>query len=147
MPLCSSVRSKAAGNASLEFAIAFGLLWTCVAGIFELGYASYIYYRLQIAVGAAGRYGSFADFDAAGVVFTQSIENMVVYGSPSGGVNPVVAGLTTAQVAVLWTSDSAGLPQTVTVKISSYQCPGVFGAMGWSGKPSVTVRYMGVVKP
>ena len=137
---------RRAGSVLIEFALSFTLLWTCLAGIFQFGYAIYCYNALAIAVENAAAYASNVDFDAAAQTFIAKIQNAVVFGDPAGGVTPLVPGLTTGEVAVTWTTDTAGAPQTITITIQGYTCNAVFNSWTWNGKPFTTVRYMGVWK-
>lgn len=139
-------RDSTRGNAVIEFALAFSLLWAALAGVFQFGYAMYIYNELLIATAQGARFASTVDFDSSGQTFITQVKNIVVYGSPNGGVNPLVPGLTVANISVNWLADSAGVPQTMTVSIVNYTCDAVFRSFTWNGKPLVTVRYMGVYK-
>lgn len=134
------------GNVLVEFALAFTLLWTCLAGIFQFGYAIYCYNALSIAVENAAVYASTVDFDATAHTFISKIQNAVVYGDPAGGTTALVPGLTPGAVAVTWATDTAGAPQSITITIQGYTCDAVFNSWTWNGKPFMTVRYMGVWK-
>jgi len=132
-------RKSSAGNAALELALSFMLLWALMGGAFRLGYGMYVYESLVSAVAGAARYASRVDFDAAGHTFTSSVKNMAVYGSPTGGTAALAPGLTTANINVTWTTDSTGLPLTMT----NYTVNAVFQTFTWTGKPSLTVRFAG----
>jgi Flp pilus assembly protein TadG len=140
---CSKRRS---GSVMVEFALAFTLLWTCLAGIFQFGYGLYCYNALTIAVENASAYATTVDFDATAQTFITKIKNAVVYGDPNGGAAALAPGLTTGQVAVTWSTDAAGAPQTITITIQGYTCNAIFSTWTWTGKPFATVRYMGVWK-
>ncbi|HEY2016146.1 MAG TPA: TadE/TadG family type IV pilus assembly protein [Bryobacteraceae bacterium] len=143
------MRRKAAsrrGNAAIEFALSFMLLWGTATGAFRYGYPIYVYQSLLSAVSAAARFSSRADFDT-GQTFVAGVKNMAVYGSPAGGTAALVPGLTTGSIGVTWTTDSKGAPQAITVAVSSYSVNTMFQTFTFSGKPSVTVRYAGVYKP
>ena len=137
---------RRAGSALIEFALAFTLLWTCLAGIFQFGYGIYCYNALTIALENGSAYATSVDFDATTQTFIGKIKNAVVYGNSAGGATPLVPGLNTGAVAVTWTTDAAGAPQTITITIQGYVCNAVFSSWTWSGKPFTTVRYMGVWK-
>ncbi len=130
----------------IEFALAFSLLWATLAGVFQFGYAMYIYNELGVAMGDGARFSSTVDFDSTTQSFIGKIQNMVVYGSPTGGSTPLVAGLALTNVSVTWSADTAGVPQTITVALVNYTCDAVFKTFTWNNKPAVTVRYMGVYK-
>jgi Flp pilus assembly protein TadG len=147
--LPSSSSSKALlqrGNAVVEFALCFGVLWACFAGACGLGYAALIYQRLHNTLLAGARYAATAPLDVAGTQFKTNVSNMVVYGAPAGGTIPFVPGLSTSQVLVTWATDANGIPKTVTIAIQGYRLDGLFQVMTLSGKPQFSVAYMGVVK-
>jgi Flp pilus assembly protein TadG len=131
-----------AGNAALELALTFMLLWTLLGGAFRFGYAMYVYESLVSAVAGAARFASRVDFDS-GHTFTTSVKNMAVYGSPTTGTAALAPGLTTANINVTWTTDATGLPLTITVSVTHYTINAVFQTFTWSGKPSMTVRFAG----
>lgn len=92
------------------------------------------------------RFSSTVDFDSTTQSVIGKIQNMVVYGSPTGGSTPLVKGLALTNVSVTWSADTAGIPQTMTVALVNYTCDAVFQTFAWNNKPAVTVRYMGVYK-
>ncbi len=131
-----------AGNAALELALTFLLLWLLLGGAFRFGYAMYVYESLVSAVAGAARFASRVDFDT-GHTFTTAVKNMAVYGSPTGGTAALAPGLTTANINVTWTTDATGLPLTMTVSVTNYTINAVFQTFTWTGKPSMTVRFAG----
>src|SRR4051812_37821019 len=92
---CSSRRPGQRGNAVIEFALCFGVLWACFGAACGLGYAALIYQRLHNTLLAGARYAATAPLDIAGTQFTTKVRNMVVYGTPAGGTTPFVPGLST----------------------------------------------------
>ena len=90
--------------------------------------------RLADAVAGGARYASRVDFDDPDHTFVGRVKNMTVYGNPDGTGRPLAPGLTTDIVRVTWTTDAKGVPQTITVGITS------------SNKQSVTVQYTGSFK-
>ena len=132
------------GNTLFEFAISFTVLWAFLVGIFQFGYTMYIYNGLASTVATGARFASQVRFDPPGNSFVPKVKNMVVYGSPGGGGQPLVPGLTLEQVEVTWTTDAAGVPQTITVAIRDYAVNAVFTTYHFSRKPSVTMRYAGI---
>ena len=139
-------RKSVHGSAVIEFALAFSLLWAALAGVFQFGYAMYIYNELAIATAQGARFASTVDFNSSTQTFVTQVKNMVVYGSPIAGTSPLVQGLTVANVSVSWTADSSGVPQNMTVSIVNYTCSAIFRSFTWNGKPVVTVRFMGGYK-
>jgi Flp pilus assembly protein TadG len=131
------------GNAIVEFALSFSMLWVILGGVFQFGYTIYLYEGLANAVQNAAAFASRADFVVGTSTFSDQVKNMVVYGSPIAGSTPLVPNLTTAKVSVTWTSDSAGLPLTVTVRIVNYTVAAVFNTFTFTNKPLCTMRYAG----
>jgi Flp pilus assembly protein TadG len=145
--LLNSSTDPRRGSAVLEMAIAISLLWACFAGLFQFGHAMYCYNALEIAVESGAMFASTVDFDATAQTFVQQIKNMTVYGNPNGGTSTVAPALSTSNVAVSWTTDTSGMPDTITVAITGYSCNAVFQTFTWNGKPSATSQFMGVYKP
>lgn len=134
------------GNAILEFALSFTLLWTVFSGVFQFGYSMYVYNSLATAVTEGAHYAARVDFDSPGYTFVNQVKNMVVYGSPTGGGTPLAPGLSSGQVSVTWTTDASGVAQTITVGISSYTVNAIFHNYTFTNKPRVTVLYLGSYK-
>jgi Flp pilus assembly protein TadG len=139
-------RRRRTGNAVLEFALVFGLLWMLVAGAFRAGYSIYLYESLLNAVAGAARYAARVDFDEPNHTFVTAVRNMAVYGSPTVAGSTLAPGLTPGHIAVTWTYDPKGVPLTITVAVTGYAADVVFQTFTWSGKPSITVRYAGSYK-
>lgn len=131
------------GNAVLEFALSFTLLWTVFSGVFQFGYSMYVYNSLANAVAQGARFAARVDFDSPSYTFVSQVKNMVVYGSPAGGGSPLAPGLATSQVSVTWTTDGSGVPQTMTVGVSSYTLNAIFQNFTFTNKPRVTVQFLG----
>jgi Flp pilus assembly protein TadG len=131
------------GNAIVEFALCFAMLWVILTGVFQFGYTIYLYEGLANAVENAAAFASRADFIVGSSTFSDQVKNMAVYGSPVAGSTPLVPNLTTAKVSVTWTSDSAGVPRTVTVRIVNYSVAAIFRTFNFTNKPLCTMRYAG----
>jgi hypothetical protein len=137
------------GNALIEFAIAFSLLISVLAGVWQFGYTFYLYNSLESAVRAGARYASLADYDyvngpSTGAAFKNRVKNMVVYGTPNptGNPPPVVPGLTTSKVTV--TEQFNGVvPERISVRIDSFQVQTFFRTFTLNGKPRCSFDYMG----
>ena len=144
MPLERQTRRWKRGNAIIEFALVFPLLSTFLIGLFQLGYAFFLYNELQSAIRAGARYASAADFDQSqsGVTFKSNVQKMVVYGSPTGAT-ALVPGLTTSGVSVTWQVDGTGFPQIITVKISSFPITVLGTTYQLTNKPQATFIYLG----
>lgn len=133
------------GNVMIEFGLAFPLLFVFLSGMYQFGYAFFIYNELQSTVRTGARFASTLDFDAGngGTNFRNQVKNVVVYGTPSAGAAPLVKGLTPSKVDVTWASDAAGIPQTITVSISNYSFYAVFRTFTIPNKPRATFIYLG----
>jgi len=66
----------------------------------------------------------------------------VMYGSPSGGTQTVVPGLTTSNVNLTVAMDNQ-VPSQMTIYITGYRISAVFGTWTLSKKPVATFRYQG----
>ena len=140
------MKHRRRGNAVIEFALTFGLLWALLGGCFKLGYSIYLYQSLLNAVAGAARYAARVDFDEPNHTFVTAVRNMAVYGDPAGGTSPLTAGLAPANISVTWSYDAKGVPSTITVSVIGYSVNAVFQTLTWTGKPAVTVRYAGTYK-
>lgn len=135
------------GNAVVEFAIAFGVLLSILAGVWEFGYTFYLYNTLESAVRNGARYGSLADYDGGswgGSAFNASVKNMVVYGKSTfgSGDTPVIPGLDTANVRITITYNGA-VPSRIQVDVTDYVINTLFRRFTLQGKPRCTFDYMG----
>src|SRR4029077_2486257 len=89
------------GNALLEFALGFSLLWALFAGVYQFGYTFFIYNRLMTAVTNAAAVGSKLTYDTGNTSqFTDAVTNMVLYGSTTAGTSSIVPGLSSSNVSV-----------------------------------------------
>jgi Flp pilus assembly protein TadG len=138
------------GNAMIEFALSATILVYALSAVFQLGYSMYLYDELVGAVRAGARYASLAKLSNAGdksipTAYSTAVKNMVVYGntSPATGDQPLVPGLTTANVDISMIWDSGSVPTDCTVSISSYTIDAVFKTYVLSGKPSYKTHYFG----
>jgi Flp pilus assembly protein TadG len=139
-----------AGNAMIEFALGSGILVAAFAGTFQFGYTFLQYNNLENAVARGARYASLYPYDSTtttpSALFLGNVKNMVVYGSPSAGTSPALAGLTTGNVnlTVIFTN---GVPSGMTVSISGYTINAVFSNSTLTNKPQITYAYQGVWTP
>ncbi len=139
-------RQRTRGSAMVEFALAFTLLFPVLTGAFQFGYAFYVYNEMQTAVRAGARYASWRTYDSDTATpsagYLDAVRNVVVYGNPAGGTQPVTPGLTPANVTVTVTFE-LGVPRHVTVAVDSYTTNAVFRTFEFREKPKVTVPYSG----
>ena len=133
------------GNALLEFALGWSILWALFAGIYQFGYSFYVYNTVLTSVANAAELGSKMTYDTASpTTYSDALKNMVVYGSTTAGTTPIVRGLATSNVTV--TVNLAGtIPSDVTITINNYTIDAVFTNFTFNGKPRATAVFMGQV--
>jgi Flp pilus assembly protein TadG len=142
-------RRSQSGNAMIEFAIAAGMLVAVFTGIFEFGYAFYLYNNLVAAVDNGARYAAYRTYDSDTTTptssFSTAVKNMVVYGQPTAGTKAVVPGLAATNV-VLTPIFTNSVPTGMRVNVSGYSLNAVFKTFTLN-KPVATYPYMGVYAP
>lgn len=133
------------GNTIVEFALGIGLLWLLFAGVYQFGYSFYVYNRIQLNVSNAAMYASMTTYDASYPnKFTDTIKNLVVYGTVTAGTKPSVPNLTPSNVEIIL-NPIAGLPTVVTIRIKDYQIASIFAKYMLQDKPRVTTLFIGQV--
>ncbi|MEK7408295.1 MAG: TadE/TadG family type IV pilus assembly protein [Acidobacteriota bacterium] len=146
----SNAGHRRRGSATIEFALSFGLMFAIFGGVFQFGYAFYLYNTLESAVRAGARYASLRTYDSGtatpSAAYLAAVRNTVLYGNPGGGTQPVVPGLTTANINVTMTMD-LNVPYQVTVAIGSYQIDAIFTRIDLTGKPKAAFNYVGRFSP
>jgi len=144
------LRRDRRGNAMIEFAIGAGLLVAAFTGTFEFGYTFYQYNSLSNATNQAARYAAMRAYDSSTSVpsdaFKTAVKNMVVYGDPAGGTQPILPGLTTSHV-VLTVTFTNGVPATMTVSINGYSLDTAVAFMSFNNKPRASYPYQGFYSP
>lgn len=133
------------GNALLEFALGWSILWALFAGIYQFGYSFYVYNTVLTSVANAAELGSKMTYDTASpTTYSDALKNMVVYGSTTAATTPIVRGLATSNVTV--TVNLAGtIPSDLTITINNYTIDAVFTTFTFNGKPRATTVFMGQV--
>ncbi len=122
------------------------MLWAIFAGVYQFGYAFYVYNALLTSVSNAAELGSKLGYDTGNTTaYTTAIKNMVLYGDETAGVRPVVPNLTAANVSVSAHPDAAGMPTYVEVSITGYSIDALFSHYSLANKPRVTTRYYGQI--
>lgn len=108
-------RENERGSTLVEFAIGATVFMTAMFGVLEFGRALWTHNALTDAARRGARYATMhAPADA------DSVKNVVVYGDPAGGGQPMLPNLSTANVNV--TYNNFGLNDgTVSVSITGYQ--------------------------
>jgi hypothetical protein len=136
---------KQAGNAMLEFALAASLLAVIFVGIYQFGYAFYVYNKLHLNVYNAAMFSSMTVYDASDPArFSDTIRNLVLYGTVDAGAKPIVPGLAAANIDITL-NPVAGLPTVVTVQIRNFRIDSVFAKHLLRDKPRVTTLFIGQV--
>lgn len=137
------------GNAMVEFALGAGILVAVFTGVFEFGYAFYIYNNLIAAVDNGARYAAYRTYDSntttPTAAFSAAVTNMVVYGQPTAGTKAVAPALTAANV-VLTPIFTNSVPTGMQVSLSGYSLNALFKTFTLN-KPVATYPYLGVYAP
>ena len=134
------------GNALIEFAIGWSVLWLLFAGVWQFGYSFYVYNTLMTSVAGAAELGSKMDYDTGNPTnFSTALQNMVVYGDETAGTTPIVPGLTTSNVNVAVTLDAQSMPRDVTITIQNYTINAIFQSFTPTNKPRATTKFFGQV--
>ena len=133
------------GNALLEFALGFSLLWALFAGIYQFGYSFYVYNTVLTSVANAAELGSKMTYDTASPsTFTTALQNMVVYGNTTTGTSSIVPGLSTSNVTV-GINPEGNMPTDITITINNFTIDALFARFTFNGKPRATTVYMGQI--
>ena len=113
-----SCKQNEKGSTLVEFSIGATVFIMAIFAVLEFGRALWAHNALTDAARRGARYAvlhrSNSGEDA-------NIKNLVVYGNVAGGTNPLVPGLTTANVTVSRTSDFSVNRGTATVSITGYE--------------------------
>lgn len=130
----------------VEFAISWFLLWSLFSGLYQFGYAFYVYNVLETSVADAAQFGSRLGYDTASPTsYVTTLKNMVVYGDETAGTKALAPNLTTSNVNVSVNLDGAGMPRYVTVNITGYAINALFATYSLNNKPAVTTLYYGQI--
>ena len=119
-------RNRQRGSTLVEFAIGASIFLTSMFAVLEFGRALWVHNALTDAARRGARYATLhsqADVD--------KVKNVVVFGDPNGGTQPVVNDLTLANVDVNYSSYTLG-GGTVSVSITNYQFQFVIPIIGTS---------------
>jgi Flp pilus assembly protein TadG len=140
------------GNVLVELTLSLTFLSALFLGVWQYGYAFYIYGELEESVRAGARYASLRTYNSGASTpaadFLTAVQNVVVYGdpAPASGATPVAPGLTTGNVDLTVTFTS-GVPTQMTVAITGYQIPTYFGKTTLTDKPTTTFPFVGIYGP
>jgi Flp pilus assembly protein TadG len=114
---CKKAGKGERGATLVEFSIAATVFLVAMFAVLEFGRALWVHNALTDAARRGARYAVLHDNSAA---TDDKIKNVVVYGDPAGGTDPVVNNLATTNVTV--SHSGYGLDTgTVSVSITDYQ--------------------------
>src|SRR5687767_6858228 len=140
------------GVQRVELAIVIPIFCLLFGAVAEFG--RYFYEYTTVAKGArvGARYMASKSVTSTATDWEANAKNMVVYGNVGGTGDPILPGLSTANVDVQYQGTTTGIPETVTVSIIDYEHESLFdigGLLKTPGlslnidvKPSVTMRFL-----
>jgi Flp pilus assembly protein TadG len=133
----------------VELAIVLPIFILLFGATAEFGRYFYEYTTLAKSARVGARYLATA---AVNSTEDTSAKNIVVFGNSAGTGNPILSGLSTANVSITRSGGVPVLPQTVTVQITDFKHQPMFDlgaitktptlSMNIDVKPSVTMRYL-----
>ena len=136
----------------LELAIVLPLMMLMFAAVAEFGRYFYEYTTAAKAARLGARYLTSKSATSAKTDWEAIAKNIVVYGNAAGDGDPILPGMTTANVDVQYSGQPASVPTLVTVRIINYKHESLFDLGGLlkrpslslnvDVKPSVTMRYL-----
>ena len=136
----------------VELAIVLPILILLFGAVAEFG--RYFYEYTTVAKGArtGARYLVSKSATSNANNWEANAKNIVVYGNTAGTGDPILPGLSVANVDVQYQGGTAGIPDTIKVSIINYQHEPLFDigallksetlSMEVDVKPSVTMRYL-----
>lgn len=133
-----TLRNDQRGATLVEFAIGATVFLTMMFAVLEFSRVLWVHNALTDAARRGARY-AVVHTSAS----TDSVKNVVVYGDPAGGTNPVVMNLTTDNVTVTYTNFALD-GGTASVSITGYQFQFVLPLLTTSiNMPSYTTTLTG----
>lgn len=142
-------RKRQRGNALVEAALAFAVLFPMFYGAFQFGLGFLYYNQLANTVRSAARYAALQTYTSSTstppAALVDAVKNIVVYGSPTAHTRPVVPGLQTSN-ATLAVTFLNGVPSAMDVSIANYQMDLIFTKIALN-KPKATFAYVGHYAP
>jgi Flp pilus assembly protein TadG len=106
------------GSTLVEFSIGATVFVMAMFAVLEFGRALWTHNALTDAARQGARYAAL--HTPTGAEDT-NIKNLVVYGTTAGGTNPIVPGLSAANVQISRSGDFSVNSGTASVKITNYQ--------------------------
>ena len=124
MPRIGSCKTDQRGSTLVEFAIGATVFLMAMFAVLEFGRALWVHNALADAARRGARYAVIhSSADAA------QVRNVVVFGDPAGGSQPVVNNLSTSNVVVDYST--FGLNKgSVSVSVTNYQFQFVIPLIG-----------------
>jgi Flp pilus assembly protein TadG len=145
----SRFRGDERGVQLVELAIVLPIFILLFGVTAEFGRCFYEYTTLAKSARVGARYLATA---AVNSTEDTNAKNIVVFGNSAGTGNPILSGLSTANVTITRSGGVPVLPQTVTVQITDFKHQPIFDlgaitktptlSMNIDVKPSVTMRYL-----
>jgi hypothetical protein len=152
LSLFNRFRREEQGVQLVELAIVLPIMLLLFAGLAEFGRYFYEYTTLAKSARLGARYLASKSVMSTDNDWKGNAKNMVVFGNITGAGDPIMPGLSPANVDIQYQGGPTGVPDTVTVKIIDYQHESLFDLGGLlknaslslnvDVKPSVTMRYM-----
>ena len=145
-------RGRRRGSVLIEFTLSLTFLVALFLGIWQFGYAFYLYAELEQSVRAGARYASELKYESGNSTptsaFLTAVKNVVVYGDPAAanGATPVAPGLTTGNVTLTVTF-TLGVPTGMAVAITGYRVPTYFGNATLVNRPTTWFPFIGIYGP
>ncbi|HET6980263.1 MAG TPA: TadE family protein [Pyrinomonadaceae bacterium] len=107
--------SNECGATLVEFAIAITVFLTAMFAVIEFGRALYTHNALADAARRGTRYATIHQTSEI-----DQVKNVVVYGDPAGGTQPLIPNLSTSNVSVNYSNFGVN-KGTVSVSVTDYQ--------------------------
>jgi Flp pilus assembly protein TadG len=136
----------------LELAIVLPIMLLMFAAVAEFGRYFYEYSTAAKGARLGARYLASKSATSNVTDYETIAKNIVVYGNAAGDGDPLLPGMTTANVDVQYSGGPASVPELVTVSIVDYQHESLFDLGGLLNtpslslnvdvRPSVTMRYL-----
>jgi len=140
-------RRRRRGNAFIEFALIWGVLFPVIGGTAQFGNAFYQYNKLCSAVRNAARFAAVQTYESVDgsvpVDFRDAVRNVVRYGNPAPQeTDPVVVNVDPANIAVsvIWANR---IPSVVSVSVTRYDIDTIFKTFTIQNKPETRFPYLG----
>lgn len=136
----------------IELAIVLPILLLMFASVAEFGRYFYEYSTAAKGARLGARYLAAKSVTSTKADYEAIAKNIVVYGNAAGDGDPILPGMTVANVDVQYSGLPTTVPELVTVSIKDYQHESLFDlgallnspslSLNVDVKPSVTMRYL-----